>query len=132
MSKTITYKTSAGSIIVERGTEGPRHDPYSYDHYTIIRKGKRKAELHIGLGTWSRIGGRLRTRWTPGVGADRDRAEVERFEQACGYTLAEIIRAIDEAEYRRDLRCYREYGMSQSDLYRAECSGFGYWPGEDN
>lgn len=41
-------------IYIETGTEGPRHDPYAFEEFTIERNGH-KIMLHSGLGDWMEI-----------------------------------------------------------------------------
>ena len=40
------------SIIRRTGTEGPKHDPYSYTEFTITRPDGRTAKVHMGLAMW--------------------------------------------------------------------------------
>lgn len=42
---------ATGKLIYKTGTEGPRHDPYGYEEWTIVR-GDVKATLHLGLAEW--------------------------------------------------------------------------------
>lgn len=43
--------TSSGFIIRETGSEGPRHDPYSFTEYTI-KRGDILIVVHVGLSEW--------------------------------------------------------------------------------
>lgn len=45
---------SASSIELRTGTEGPRHDPYSYDEWTLSR-GARTWKIHDGLASWVKL-----------------------------------------------------------------------------
>ena len=96
-------KRSASSLLEMRtGSEGPRHDPYSYTEYSITRKGITTV-LHLGLGCWLQVeidGKRFGERVQPDyhywrenhiylneMGKADNMAEAEviaRFEKACG------------------------------------------------
>ena len=43
-------------ITIHTGTEGPRHDPYSYTEITVRLPRKAPVTIHYGLGEWLRIG----------------------------------------------------------------------------
>lgn len=103
-----SIKTSSGYIYFRTGTEGPRHDPYSYTEITVSRKGHRRAMLHMGLGVWSEVGGRRCRRYN-------EARDVARFEKACGWTLAELEKA-------RGLH-YRHRDLEAEELaYASECA----------
>ena len=44
------------NIKIQRGTEGPRHDPYGFTDLIVERDGKQPIVLHEGLGAELRIG----------------------------------------------------------------------------
>lgn len=58
MSREFTIRTPSRVFHVCTGTEGPRHDPYSYTEYTIERKGHASVTYHCGLGEWISMGKR--------------------------------------------------------------------------
>lgn len=45
------------TLDIRRGSEGPRHDPYSYEEL-ILHRGDDEFKLHIGLTVWFKINGR--------------------------------------------------------------------------
>jgi len=44
------------SISTRTGTEGPRHDPYSFTEITVEARGHR-VTVHYGLGEWIEVDG---------------------------------------------------------------------------
>jgi hypothetical protein len=48
---------SAITIRSRSGTEGPRHDPYSFFEWTLTLDAEREWIIHDGLGTWVRFNG---------------------------------------------------------------------------
>lgn len=76
-----------GSKIQHRsGSEGPKHDPYHFDEYTVTRFRSRGAplvvKLHDGLGVWMEVNG------VPEARRSKDRAE--RFFILTGIKLSKL------------------------------------------
>jgi len=84
-------------ISVKTGTEGPRHDPYSYTEYTVRRPGFDTTVIHLGLGEWFKRG-------TEMVHCSMDRKGFGfGIEDACGFTVTQIdriVRKLEESRYR--------------------------------
>lgn len=92
------------SVTVRNGTEGPRHDPYSYVEYTVTRPGFDTTIIHSGLDVWLQRGSE-RTNCT-NVRIDMLNAM---FEDACGFTFKQIERIVRKAEEAR-YRTHRSHG----------------------
>lgn len=83
---------SGTSIRITSGTEGPRHDPYSWTELEVTRSDGRCATLRSGLGSWLELDGGTR---------------VEEYDAAGGF--AELVAAFtahvgiapNEAEHYR-------------------------------
>ena len=45
------------NVRVRRGTEGPRHDPWSYTEVSVTRLNGDKITMHCGLAVWLKING---------------------------------------------------------------------------
>jgi hypothetical protein len=43
------------------GSEGPKHDPYSYEEFSVEKDDGRTAVLHLGLGEWLILNGKKKT-----------------------------------------------------------------------
>lgn len=72
---------ATGQLVLNTGTEGPRHDPYSYTEWTIERHGI-KTVLHLGLGEW------LQQNDYPVLDSNNSKANlVELFEKCAGVSL---------------------------------------------
>lgn len=57
----LTKRFGTGTVTMKTGSEGPRHDPYSYTEVTVRGTlGKRKIDitLHEGLAEWVKLGNR--------------------------------------------------------------------------
>jgi len=98
-------------VDISTGAEGPRHDPYSYREYTLIREAGDTIVLHEGLGVWFSLNGNIAARLT------EDQC-VKAFEGYLGCT----IKAFRKALMKLSERCRHCGGR---DLY--EVDGF---PGE--
>jgi hypothetical protein len=84
------------SISTRTGTEGPRHDPYSFTEITVEARGHR-VTVHYGLGEWIEVDGTGER-----LMALPDASCV--MEALTGLTLAQAERALrkrDESYYRR-------------------------------
>jgi hypothetical protein len=47
---------NGSTIEIRTGSEGPRHDPYSYTEITVTRSNGGWAKYHAGLGEWLVVG----------------------------------------------------------------------------
>jgi hypothetical protein len=47
-----------GTVRIKTGSEGPKHDPYSYTEYTFEQAGKPTVTFHAGLGVWLEVDGK--------------------------------------------------------------------------
>lgn len=89
---------NGSKLRVRHGSEGPRHDPYSYTEYTVERASGDVAVLHEGIGVWAKVNGRK---------VDGDEIELlAEFFRAAGVNggvqqLQRIQRRIEEEPYRR-------------------------------
>ncbi len=81
---------AGGTISIKTGSEGPRHDPYSYTEYTISRTGGFTATLHQGLGVWLEVNGNH----TNAQSNEQEKVAVDYFEQLCHISLKTFERAI--------------------------------------
>lgn len=105
-------------IFIKRGSEGPRHDPYSYTEITVKRtdgnKVLRSATIHAGLAYWAET--------SDGRREDQDTVRVnDLFTEVAGITPHQAHKAHRELEDRR----YRYHPCGQK--YFHDCSGY---PGE--
>jgi hypothetical protein len=100
MSTTTTKTFATGSVSVRTGTEGPRHDPYSFEEWVWERHGERTT-LHLGLGEWLVTGGRnLDTRRICEItGRDDPRACQTEFEKITGVRLKVLERAMHRLKH---------------------------------
>jgi hypothetical protein len=83
------------SITVRHGTEGPRHDPYSYTEFTVQRQDGRTVTLHTGLGIWAETEAGVKC---------RELEALALFERCAGITLhaaERAVRALQARRYRR-------------------------------
>lgn len=105
-------------VAVRNGTEGPRHDPYSFREYTVERPSGAKAVLHVGLGTWAKV------RW-PDEYVEQEKWNEQRairiFERVAGVSLHVLEKALEEREARK----YRHHPCGRRNFEYAR--GF---PGE--
>ena len=81
------------SISFNRGTEGPRHDPYSYEEVIVERKGREDITLHAGLGVWMTIGGARISASFSMV----EREVMDRFVELVGYKPDQLRRFAQRA-----------------------------------
>ena len=95
MKTNIGYGTS---IDVARGSEGPKHDPYSYVEVVVARADGRVARYHGGLIEWCEVNG---------VRVEHDDAGPT-FESAVGIASTDAV----DCFYRARSRC-RECGCRQ-------------------
>lgn len=112
--KTTTIRTGSGKITIERGTEGPAHDPYGFSEYTYESHGM-VVSIHMGVGTWVNLAyddvvvlnmdGRM-----PDDGA------LQFFTNMAGISPE----AIERAAARIELRC------PKGGFHDDECMGSGY------
>ena len=106
------------TVHVRRGTEGPRHDPYSFTEYTVQRPSGARAVLHVGLGTSATV------RW-PDEYVEQEKFDERRairiFERAAGISLRVLERALHEQSQRK----YRYHACGRRNFEYAS----GY-PGE--
>lgn len=72
------------------GTEGPHHDPYHYDEYTINRDG-RELVIHLGLLTFGKMNGKVFSRNYPTV--------INAVERFAGCTFSSLLRAMNKLEH---------------------------------
>lgn len=89
-------RTPSTTFTTRRGSEGPRHDPYSFVAYTVMRRGEPDVTLHLGLGQSIRCNG-IETQY-----ATAEEAEVE-FERLTTYSAATIesfFHRYERARYR--------------------------------
>ncbi len=103
-------------ITVERGTEGPRHDPYSFEEVTIKRADGRCATAHVGLAEFVVIGQKDDAIRVDASGSKLDQWLIS----TVGVTLAGARRAFDKLEASR-LRMHRSHGgMGWSEGFPGE------------
>lgn len=69
------------------GSEGPRHDPYSYEEWTIETP-ENTVQIHQGLGDWIKCNGREYPETARGSRGDLDNFLTEKV----GFTLEQIRR----------------------------------------
>jgi hypothetical protein len=108
---------SQPNLRIERrtGSEGPRHDPYHYDEWTIRRDGFRGIVYHDGLSEWIRYSnGKI---FTIREG-DHELAEIA-FRRCTGYTMPEWTRAIALLERSRSRR-HRNHDVREESGYPGE------------
>lgn len=79
--------TTSGYIARETGSEGPKHDPYSFTEYTMQRLNGTMT-LHLGLDVWLRHDGRIHR-------FETEAEYVECFERFCGISIAAFEKALD-------------------------------------
>lgn len=46
-------------ILVSRGTEGPRHDPYGYTEVMFVKTNGDIIQMHMGLAVWLKVNGKI-------------------------------------------------------------------------
>lgn len=88
-------RTSSGMLKIKTGTEGPRHDPYSYTETTMERNGD-TVTLHEGLGDWLRVNGAVQDVRRSALGSEERRT----FVSITGYTPEQLRRFVDRAHSR--------------------------------
>ena len=102
------------SHITQRtGTEGPRHDPYSYTEITVQRPGKKTVTVHLGLMQFVQVGA------SAPVHMSYELLD-QTFEALTGLTIKQAERALRRIEQQP----YREH---------RKCGGYEYtsgYPGE--
>ena len=84
------------NVGIKHGSEGPRHDPYSYIEFRWT-KGDRVVVLHQGLANWVEVGGIKHE----GSGATYQSLPVEIFEKETGLSVDEIYQAMHEGDGER-------------------------------
>jgi hypothetical protein len=103
------------TVALRTGSEGPRHDPYHYEEWTIRRSGYRGLTYHTGLTSWVKYrNGKI---WTHCDG-DRELLDVT-FRTHTGFTFAEwrdIVAAVERHRYRR----HRRHDVRQERGYPGE------------
>lgn len=77
-----------GELKVTTGTEGPKHDPYSYSEYTFNKDGVRYT-IHLGLAEWLKIGDEIVSR--------NYEDSVAKFNEAFGQDLNDYLAEQEEA-----------------------------------
>lgn len=107
------YKTSSGYIEVVTGSEGPRHDPYSYTEWRVKRPGKPVVIYHKGLGDYVQYGERGKRHF-------KDVADL--FKRWTKWTPRIVGLAISIVEKRRVKRCIRETGHHPDEIAAMERS----------
>jgi hypothetical protein len=103
-----TYRTAGGLITLRMGSEGPMHDPYGFTEIKVVRNGH-KVIYHQGLGEYLEIDGEMllqrqqaKTRLRGAHAFEDKQAFIERrFEEATGWSLGMVVRAIRKADQRR-------------------------------
>ena len=100
-----TLKTPHCTFVLAQGSEGPRHDPYSYKEIVVSAVG-RSVILHTGLVCWLK---------RDGVIAAEGYEESElAFKELVGFSARQVERFFDE----RDARRYRDREAQQ--MYEAD------------
>ena len=74
-------KFSSGVVSMTTGSEGPRHDPYSYREICVERNGK-VSVIHMGLALWVQSGGEKEHFWEDDGGF---KIAAQRFRDLTGY-----------------------------------------------
>ena len=82
-----TKRFGTGTLTRRTGSEGPRHDPYSYTEWTV-KRGERHVTLHLGLATWVKINNLI-------CDLNSENQAVSQFEHDAGITLKACDRALD-------------------------------------
>lgn len=109
-----------GFISFRTGTEGSRHDPYSYAETTVKRKGM-EVTVHEGLDYWLKVEGRKV------LSSCNDVTKAFVFEQLCGYPPERIPEFIQRAN-RRCKNCGSRHSHSDPGYLGEElyvCDGCG-------
>ena len=102
----ITHKT---------GSEGPRHDPYHYDEYTLTRSDGRKSTVHLGLAQWmTYFDGRVTRRFD-----DPYPVIASKFEAVMGISLKSAAH-IPRQLYDRKLRKHHKHDTQWVKGYPGE------------
>ena len=102
MSMCETHRSHVGRngtrIELRSGSEGPRHDPYGYEEWSITRADGRKVTVHIGgLIEWVRYDdGRSKRQFDCA-----DTNLLAKFEACAGVSLHAVRRAYSAAKARR-------------------------------
>lgn len=102
------------SITIRRGTEGPRHDPYSFEEITVRRADGRSVTIHTGLAFWVKASdGRIEQRETgPAIALFVEVASIT------PHQAEKAVRELRDRQYR-----YHPCGMK----YLKDAAGY---PGE--
>jgi hypothetical protein len=119
--KTETSRRSAGSkgshIEIRSGSEGPRHDPYSYQEITVTRQDGREAMIHLGLAAWMTYwDGRIQRKFD-----DQHEVLFNKFEACIGINPAAAAKVLEKARSNK----IRHHACGHKHLHEVE--GF---PGE--
>jgi len=91
-------------LSTNRGSEGPRHDPYGYEEYTVCTKFENGEEkcitMHSGLGMWLKIDGEKIDHGTINMWGEHynegERFLSEMFENLTGIPLCKFHKYMDE------------------------------------
>lgn len=89
-------KTSRGTLEIKTGTEGPRHDPYSYTEYSIILPDGREVTMHEGLGEYLKVDGEVVT-----TGYDNYHKMLQEFIRLTGIDPHQVEKYRERAKFKR-------------------------------
>lgn len=87
---TKTRRFATGYLQHRTGSEGPCHDPYGYEEFTVHRKNGDNATLHMGLMQWLQINGGEQKPFYD----EEEKAAIEQFEKIVGISMKAFERAI--------------------------------------
>jgi hypothetical protein len=86
-------------VSIKTGSEGPRHDPYSFCELVVERPNGDSVMIHSGLGDWCHV-----TRWGKDnivFATNGEQASRRMFETYVGCTPEVVLKAYRSLPYRR-------------------------------
>lgn len=98
-------------ITTHTGSEGPHHDPYAFEEFTVERDNSHAVTVHKGLGTWVKV--RLGKDERQFVMGDDDQSTIDTvFRSVVGMTEGQARRWKRKAEEAR-YRAHRAHGGAE-------------------
>jgi len=82
------------------GSEGPRHDPYAFEEFTLLEQEEgrepRRVTIHLGLAEWVKLNGRVEADIT-GYDLNGTGSVEDKFEELTGLTFRGAVRLYHRA-----------------------------------